>query len=351
MQRVAQDLHQALEAHPEVELETLALRVAWKDTAARVPGFLVRAGRRIWNASARGEFDRVLFSSMVTASLATTLGKRMSGAAMRSATIAHGLDVTTDNWVYQTMVVPRIFSALDTILPVSQATAQACRTRGCDMAKIHVVPNGIDAGRFKDADASRRREELRGAFGESSIDDDHFLLCSVGRQVRRKGFAWFVKEVMPLLHPDVHYWMAGEGPEAQNIRDAARSAGVQDRVRLLGRVSDTQLRALYGASDLFAMPNVHVQGDMEGFGVVMLEAGLFGLPTVGADLEGIRDVIEEGRNGHRVQPENPEAFRQVIEDYRQNPRALETLRDTTRVTVLSKFSWNAVANRYVDALR
>src|SRR5690606_21320998 len=106
------------------------------------------------------------------------------------------------------------------------------------------------------------------------------------------------------------------------ILEAARANGVLSRVHLLGRVSEQQLTSVYRGSDLFVMPNVPIPGDMEGFGVVMLEAGANGLPTVGSDLEGIKDVIMPGSNGHLVPTENPEAFRAVVTHYVNDRDAL-----------------------------
>ena len=79
-------------------------------------------------------------------------------------------------------------------------------------------------------------------------------------------------------------------------------------MRVLGQVSEALLVTLFQGSDLFVMPNIPVAGDLEGFGVVMLEAGLCGLPIVAAELEGIRDVVREGENGVLVSPGDAVAF-------------------------------------------
>ena len=86
-----------------------------------------------------------------------------------------------------------------------------------------------------------------------------------------------------------------------------------DRVRRLGRISEEELIELYRRGQLFIMPNIVVPGDMEGFGIVMLEAGACGLPNLAADLEGIRDVIEDGVNGWFAPSEDANAFAARIE--------------------------------------
>src|SRR5690606_11770393 len=149
----------------------------------------------------------------------------------------------------------------------------------------------------------------------------------------------------------VHYWLAGEGPESEDILAAARRRNVSHRVRPLGRVSECDLELLYAASDLFIMPNVPVRGDMEGFGVVMLEAGLSGLPTIASRLEGIADVIQEGKNGHLITTMDAWAFSEAIMAYYRNEAKLARAGERARSFVTERFGWSAVADRYVNELR
>ena len=298
----------------------------------------------------RREVDAILFSSMVTASLAVPLRKHLRRYGVATAAIVHGRDVTLNVSAYQKFI-PRVFSALDAVLPVSRATGEACLERGLQEEKLFVVPNGVSVNRFTATQRTAARSELLERFGGNGLPEHALLLCSVGRQVKRKGFAWFVHEVMPLLPKDIHYWLAGEGPEAEEIVAAARSKGVSDRIRLLGRVSENDLELLYAGSDLFIMPNIPVRGDMEGFGVVMLEAGLSGLPTIGARLEGIADVIEESENGHLVRSGDAWAYSEAVMQYYRDEFRLQAASERAAYHVRSRFSWQAVADKYVGVLQ
>jgi phosphatidylinositol alpha-1,6-mannosyltransferase len=351
MQRVALKLHEALRRHPTPSLEALLLRSSWRWVHVRTVPFLFRAGARIWQQARAGAVDIVLFSSMVTATLAVPLRHTLQAGGVTTATIAHGLDVTTAVPPYQ-WFVPRVFRALDAVLPVSHATAAACRERGLAPEKVHVVPNGIDLDRFAPpGDRAAERRALAAQLAPTTpLPDDALLLCSVGRHVERKGLAWFVDRVMPRLPDDVHYWIAGDGPRTEAIRAAITRHGLEGRVRLLGRIPDDQLSTLYRGSDLFVMPNVPVAGDMEGFGVVMLEAGLAGCPVIASRLEGIQDVVEEGVNGHLVPPETPAAFVDAICGYRNQPGRLAAAADRAAEHVASTYSWSSVADRYVETL-
>ena len=354
MQRVATELCAALAERPDVRLSPLVLHTSWRWTPIKTAPFLLYAGWQIRRLAQRGEIDAVLFSSMVTASLAVPLRRGLARQGVPTAAIAHGLDVTTPFGPYQRFV-PRVFRALDRALPVSRATGEACLVRGLDPEKLRVVPNGVRLDRFPPLGSKRAmRRRLLEAFPTSAagpLPEGALLLCSVGRQVERKGFAWFAEAVMPRLPLDVHYWLAGDGPEEERIRAAVARHDLGRRVRLLGRVSDEELQALYRGADLFVMPNVPVPGDMEGFGVVILEAGLGGLPVVASGLEGIRDVVAEGENGHLVESGDADAFVQAILPYYHDRERLERAAQRAAETTAARFGWPAVAARYADVLR
>jgi phosphatidylinositol alpha-1,6-mannosyltransferase len=353
MQRVAMKLHESLELRDAesagLDYDAVLLRSSWTWTHVKVVPFLLWAAWMIATNARRHDVDVVLFSSMVTAALAVPLRPLLDRYNVRTAAIVHGLDVTTPFPPYQ-WFVPKVFDALDLVLPVSRATGEACTRRGLPERKVQVVPNGIDPDRFRaPSDRATRRRLLTDALGP--LPDDALLLCSVGRQVERKGFEWFIRHVMPDLPDNVYYWLAGDGPQSESINAAIREKGLGERVRLLGRVSDVNLALLYRGADLFVMPNVPVAGDMEGFGVVMLEAGQCGTPAIASRLEGIRDVITDGINGHLVQPESPTAFAQTILRYHDTPRELADFSERARVHTQATFGWPAVAEQYVQVLR
>ena len=350
MQRVAQDLHAALLRRADVELHDAILRTTWRATHLRIVPFLLALLRAIPEIVRSESIEMVLFSSMVTAGIAPRLRRKLVGTECRMATITHGQDVITPNPIYQ-RYVPKIFAVLDAVLPVSSATGAECVARGCDPQRVHVVPNGISTARFSVEKMSRAEAGAILSDLAGPIPAGALLLCSVGRQVERKGFQWFAGEVMPLTDRSVHYWMAGDGPMAESIEAAIRMGGTSERVKRLGKISDQQLDALLTRADLFVMPNIPVAGDMEGFGVVLLEAGLHDLPSVAARLEGIQDVITEGVNGYMVESGDAAAFAHVIERSRNDREGLQRMSDGVRRHVNEMFSWDAVAGRVVDVLR
>ncbi|MDZ7682333.1 MAG: glycosyltransferase [Fodinibius sp.] len=144
------------------------------------------------------------------------------------------------------------------------------------------------------------------------------MLLTVGRKVKRKGHEWFIREVMPKLDREVVYVTVGDGPEFEHVQQAAEESAYSDRIFLLGRQPDEVLKQAYAAADLFVMPNIPVEGDMEGFGIVLLEANMARTPAVAADLEGIKDVISQGDNGYRVSTLEADQFAKRVQSMLSN---------------------------------
>lgn len=209
-----------------------------------------------------------------------------------SAVMVMGLDVTYDNPVYRA-VVPRALRRAGSVIAISQATRDATIAAGVPEPQVAVLRLGV-APPAPSASREESRERVVEALG---LGPDHVLLLTLGRLVRRKGVRWLVAEVLPGLPEHVHYVIAGDGPESEQIRAAAQDAGVADRVHLLGRVDDQVREDLMRGCDVFVQPNVAVPGDMEGFGLVTIEAAMRDAVVVAADLEGIKDAVVPGETG------------------------------------------------------
>jgi phosphatidylinositol alpha-1,6-mannosyltransferase len=349
MQRVATELHAALRDRDDITMRTIALRSSWKWVHLKAVPFLASLALRLGREASSFGADAVLFTSMTTALPLLIAGPGLKEKGVRLAAIVHGLDVTDPNPAYQA-AVRRLLQVLDVVMPVSRATGEELIARGLPREKVEVVPNAVDLKRFVGAAAAHTESGPVAIASAPSLPDDAFLLVTVGRQVRRKGFAWFIENVMPRLPARVVFWLAGDGPERDEIEAAIERAGLQRRVRRLGRISEAELIELYRRAQLFIMPNIVVPGDMEGFGIVMLEAGACGLPTLAADLEGIRDVVKEGVNGWFAPSGDAAAFAARIEALLDDPAEVRAASERTAKYVTETFTWDETAGRYLRAL-
>ncbi len=258
--------------------------------------------------------------------------------------IAHGLDITYKKAFYQNLIIPFVRKA-DKVISISSATNQEVVTRGIDVLKTEIItigahdyhPNGVRS------DKHILTEQL-------GIElDDRLLLLTTGRLVRRKGVEWFVSNVMPEVvksNPEVVYLVVGEGVERQSIENAIAKNGLNENVRLLGRVSDHVRQLLYQSSDIFVMPNIVVPSDMEGFGIVVQEAAVAGLPVVASDLEGIKDAIVNGKNGIMVPSQDKARFVREIRALTDSPAKRRQLGVLARDFTLKEYGWDVVAKKY-----
>ena len=350
MQRVAGELNAALHARADVAVRTIALQSSWKWIQARSTPFLISLVVRLRRDVEDFRADAVLFTGMLTALPLLIAGPGLKRRGIRLGAIAHGLDVTAPNPIYQA-ATRRLRDQLDVVMPVSRATGDELVARGWPRQKVQVVPNGVDLGRFKGVSASRSKASGVQIAGAPPLPEDAFLLVAVGRQVRRKGFAWFIDAVMPKLSEDVFLWLAGDGPEHDNIMAAIQRNRLEHRVQCLGRISDVEITELFRRGQLFVMPNIVVPGDMEGFGIVMLEAGACGLATLAADVEGIRDVVQEGVNGWYAPSGDADAFSRRIRALVSDRAELEAAGRRSSEYVAKTFSWESSVDRYLDLLR
>jgi glycosyltransferase involved in cell wall biosynthesis len=234
---------------------------------------------------------------------------------------------------------------------VSSATKEQCLKRGIPRSKIVVIPNGIsddfhireDVQKLNDRLCKKVKINLR----------NRKMILSVGRIVERKGFHWFVTNVLPKIvmeERDVVFLLAGEGPFKGTIEKSIINAGMRKHVILLGKVDNETLRLLYNSSHVMVVPNIPVEGDIEGFGVVVLEATSCGLPLVASGTEGIREAIVHGENGFLVETFNAEKFSRTLLFILENSRRAKVLGEKARRFTLRNFAWEKIAKMYFKIL-
>jgi glycosyltransferase involved in cell wall biosynthesis len=263
----------------------------------------------------------------------------------------HGRDVVFSFKPYQ-IVVSWSLKRLDRIICVSKSTQERVLERGIPHWKTAVIPNGITIKNHQTKGRTDSPEPAK-RFVEKAIAqpiDGKTILLTVGRLVARKGVNYFIREVLPGIvrsEKEAVYFVVGEGPHQSAIEQSIGELGLDSHVVLFGRVDKDLLSALYRIADIFVMPNIPVEGDMEGFGIVTLEACLECLPVVASDLEGIKDAITHGENGCLVDVRNTEKFISTIVGLIQDRSHRKELGTKAREFVISHFSWHDIGERYL----
>jgi len=258
--------------------------------------------------------------------------------------IVHGLDLTYPGHIYQRLWVHTFLPRLDRLIAVGNASLAAGVQRGIPAQRCVYIPNGVAAP----ARRNGSRDDLAALIGRQPRGT---VLLTLGRLVRRKGVAWFVENVVPRLGTDITYIVAGAGPECDRIAAAIENRGLDDRVVLLGNVSEDSKELLFSTADLFIQPNIPVSGDIEGFGLVVLEAAVHGLVVVAARLEGLADAITDGVNGHLVSPENAAEYAARITTLLADRDAMKRFGRHAGTRTLSSYGWPLIADRYLEVIR
>ena len=211
----------------------------------------------------------------------------------------HGLDITYPNRLYQTMLRILIPQA-DAIIADSQATKKLL-TPFHLKNKVVVIPPGISIDHLNPP--SSRSSPAKGGTKADNLKNK-LILLTVGNLVPRKGHAWFINNVFPRLSKQFVYIVVGDGPQKPAIL-------LNQRIILTGRINNSQLGSLYKLADIYVCPNQHIEGDFEGFGIAAGEAARLGLPVVASNVDGIPEIIKDGKNGMLVEP-NPPTFIKII---------------------------------------
>ena len=197
-----------------------------------------------------------------------------------------------------------------------------------------VVPNAVDHRRFRpELDGTPVREKLR-------IPVDRLVVLLVARIVPHKGIEHLIEAARYVR--DALFLIAGEGHSLESMRALAHDLEVADRVRFLGRVSENALPSLYAACDAFVLPSV---SRLEAFGIAALEAMATAKPVVVTDIPGLREVIEDGREGLLAEPVNPQDLAEKIRRLLEDPSLREEMGRHGREKVLSSFSIDRVTDR------
>lgn len=256
--------------------------------------------------------DIVFAGSGLVAPIAWSIA-RLTGS--KFVVYVHGLDLVVDSKLYQFAWLPFIRRA-DMCIANSQNTSSLALSKGLATTRLKILNPGVSVPPIDALENTDFR--TRHGLGERPI------LLSVGRLSRRKGLAEFIQFCLADIvqkRPDVLLIViGGDSDEAlyqkgsgqkEILRDHAEQAGLTQNLLLLGHCAEQELLQAYRASDLLIFPVIEQPGDVEGFGMVAMEAAANGLPTIAFDVGGISDAIST-QSGKLIPAADYHAYTQAI---------------------------------------
>ncbi len=245
-------------------------------------------------------------------------------------------------------VMRRIAGGLDVLTYISDYTRTRLEPALGGRTRLAQLSPGVDVDRFTpaaDGVPVRRRHGL----GEGPV-----VVC-VSRLVPRKGQDVLVAGWPRVLdrHPGARLLLVGGGPDEARLRRSVAAAGVGSSVVFAGPVAPAHLPAYYAAGDVFAMPCRTRRGglDVEGLGMVYLEAAACGLPVVAGTSGGAPEAVRDGETGTVVgDPRSPEAVSAAVTALLDDPARARAMGAAGRAWVEQRWSWTTIAGTFAGLL-
>jgi len=200
-----------------------------------------------------------------------------------------------------------------------------------------VIPNGYDTKKWQSVIKSH------------TVLTGYPKLMTVGNVTTRKGQLQVIQHLPTLLKsfPEIQYHCVGLLTEAETFKKTAKDLGVENRVHFHGRLEDAELQSMLMAMDAFVMLSTETdEGDVEGFGMALIEANALGIPTIGSKGCGIEDAILEGKSGclieHKSELEFQSALKNILESHKKYKLEAKKWAD--------KHTWEDIIKSYIHSI-
>jgi phosphatidylinositol alpha-1,6-mannosyltransferase len=346
-----------LARRPPDSLVVLASRSpGWEDYDAALPYPVVRRPTAMLlptRATTRTAVDLARRYGCDSAVFGAAAPLGLLAPALREAGVTHQVGITHGHetgWVAlpgSRRLMQRIASRLDVLTYISDYTRGRLAPALGGHTRLAQLSPGVDVDRFTpeaDGAAVRRRHGL----GDAPV-----VVC-VSRLVARKGQDVLVAGWPRVLarHPDARLLLVGGGPAENSLRRAIDRLGLARSVVLTGPVPADELPAHYAAGDVFAMPcRTRRAGlDVEGLGMVFLEAAACGRPVVAGTSGGAPEAVQDGVTGHVVDPRSPDTVADAIAGLLDDPARAAAMGRAGRAWVEQRWSWTTIAATFDDLL-
>lgn len=285
----------------------------------------VIAGRTLARLLARERYDIVHFHTARAHAMSAFLGR----LARTRRVVTRRMDYPLRGgcyarWLYNRMV--------DAVVAISEGVRTVLLQAGVEPGRIHLIPSGVDVGRFEAADAMRSAARARyGIFGQE------FVVVMIASLETRKGHAVLLDALGALADIAVRALCAGTGSQAAVLAARRDALGLRDRVRFLGQVA--AVPELLAAADVVVLPSLQ-----EGLGVAAIEAMAAGRPLIVSRAGGLPEVVGDGVAGLLVEPGDAAGLAAALRRVARDPATARALGDAGRARARERFSVEAMAS-------
>jgi phosphatidyl-myo-inositol dimannoside synthase len=295
-------------------------------------------GRRACAILRERRCDAVWFGA--AAPLALLAPRLRRAGAQRIVATTHGHEAGWAQLPLARQVLRKISADVDVLTYLGDYTRRRLARVVSPSATLERLAPGVDAGFFRpDAGGAAVRDRY-------GLEGRRVVVC-VSRLVPRKGQDTLIKAMPAIIGavPDAALLVVGDGPYRRRLEKLVDKVGVRAGVRFTGAVRWDDLPAHFDAGDVFAMPCRTRRGglDVEGLGIVYLEASASGLPVVAGSSGGAPDAVLSGETGEVVDGNDVTQVASSVANLLANPDRARVMGNAGRAWVEGKWSWDAAA--------
>ncbi len=286
--------------------------------------------------------ETVAFGAAAPLAIMSSVLRR--AGARRIIALTHGHEVWWSKVFPFTLAMRRIGSTTDSLTYLGEFTRKAISaalTPKAGNAMVKIAP-GIDTDHFAPVDATILRKSL-GLTGKR-------VIVSVGRLVHRKGQDYLIEAMSAIVHeiPDAHLVLVGEGPYREHLVKLVQKYSLDDYVTFIGRIQYAELPKYICLGDVFAMPSrSRFRGlEVEGLGIVYLEASACGLPVIAGASGGAPDAVIEGITGVVVDGQDSAAIAVAAINLLNDPEKATKMGRAGRDWIVEKWRWQIWSEKF-----
>jgi phosphatidylinositol alpha-1,6-mannosyltransferase len=261
--------------------------------------------------------------------------------------VAHGAEITVPAHLPGTHALGRrvLRGAAAVVAAGGYPAAQSARLAGRSLRGV-VIPPGVDVERFRPEPDENVRAVTRKRFG---LDPELLIVLGVSRLVPRKGFDVVIDAFAGLGGAQLA--IAGGGRDRARLE--RRAARAHANVTFLGRVSDEELPALYACADVFAMccRERWLGLEVEGFGIVFVEAAACGVPAVAGRSGGSHEAVVDGETGFVVEPRDVASVRAALDRLVREPELRRQMGVAARARTVRELTYDGLAEQLAPVAR
>ncbi|MCG5056862.1 MAG: glycosyltransferase [Limnoraphis sp. WC205] len=256
----------------------------------------------------------------------------------RLITSFHGADVNSPVWYSRGGTYKKLFKLGDKFTVNSNFTADRAIALGCPPEKIVKLPMGLNLSLY----------QFKARYLQVN---EPVKIITVARLVEKKGIEYSIRAVAQVLkeYPNLIYRIVGDGGLRESLEQLIRELNVSENVKILGWMTQEEVRQLYTDSHLFILSSVTAtDGDKEGQGLVLQEAEAMGLPVLSTIHNGIPDGVLDGKSGFLVPEKDVSALAEKLRFLLKNPEKWLEMGQAGRAFVEENYEINKLNDQLVE---